>query len=234
MINRNSITLRKAAVITGISLLLMILLAPFAELYVMPKLVIPYQANETASNIVTNQSLFVAAIFSYLITFILDIVISWSLYILLKPINNDLALFMAGFRFIYAVLSLVALNNLVTAFQLLTTSGYLELYKPDQVNNLAMVALRSFKNHWYFGLIFFGIHLLFLGYMVYRSKYIPWILGIILMIAGVGYLLTSIRPYAFPGIKIDFARYTFYGEILFMLWLLIRGSKIRETLDTGI
>jgi hypothetical protein len=212
----------------------MVIVAPFAELYVMPKLVNPFQAKETAQNILTNQSLFVSAIFSYLLTFTLDIVISWSLYILLKPVNKDLAMLTAVFRLIYAIIAIVALNNLITAFQLLTTSGYLELFKPDQVNNLAMVTLRAFKNHWYFGIIIFGIHLLLLGYMVYKSGYKPKILGIILMITGIGYLLTSMRPYLFPDVRINFAQYTFYGEILFMIWLLIRGYKIREPEFTTI
>lgn len=62
MFKRNRITLKKAASITGISLLVMVILAPFAELYVMPKLVNPFQATETAQNIIANQSLFIAAI----------------------------------------------------------------------------------------------------------------------------------------------------------------------------
>ena len=54
------------------------------------------------------------------------------------------------------------------------------------------------------------------------------ILGVLLIIAGLGYLLTSLKPFLFPDINLDFAEYTFYGELIFMLWLLIRGSKIQE------
>jgi Domain of unknown function (DUF4386) len=91
-----------------------------------------------------------------------------------------------------------------------------------------MIYFRAFKNHWYFGIIIFGAHLLLLGYLVFRSHYIPRILGVVLIITGLGYLLTTIRPYLFPNINVDFAKFTFYGELIFMLWLLIKGSRIKE------
>jgi hypothetical protein len=90
-----------------------------------------------------------------------------------------------------------------------------------------MFALSAFKSQWNFGLIFFGIHLLLLGYLVFRSDYIPSILAVLLVIAGFGYLLTSLNPYLFHT-NLDFAQYTFYGELIFMLWLLIKGSRIKE------
>ena len=77
-------------------------------------------------------------------------------------------------------------------------------------------------------MIFFAVHLLLTGFLVIKSVYIPRILGILLIITGIGYLLTSLRPYLFPAINIDFAMFTFFGEIVFMLWLLIRGHKITE------
>lgn len=224
----NKISLCTAALIAGISLLGSVIAAPFAELYVFPKLVVPYEAAITAKNIIAHQSLFTAAIFAYLFTFICDIVLAWALYILLKPVNKQLSKLTAWFRLVYTIIALVALNNLITAFRLLTTTEYSKLFKRDQLEALVMIYLRAFKNHWYFGIILFGVHLLFLGYLVYKSKYIPKILGVLLIITGLGYLLTTLRPYLFPGIHIDFAQYTFYGELVFMLWLLIRGSKIEE------
>jgi len=50
----------------------------------------------------------------------------------------------------------------------------------------------------------------------------------LLIIAGLGYLLTSLKPFLFPDINLDFAAYTFYGELIFMLWLLIKGPRIKE------
>lgn len=227
MTTTNQNELRTAALVTGFALFLSVMVAPFAELYAYPKLVVPFNSTETAKNIVAHRTLFVTVIFCYFITFVVDIVLAWSLFILLKPVNRNLALLAALFRLTYSIIALVALNNMVTVFQLLTTPEYLSVLQQDQLNSLAMVYLRAFRNHWYFGIIIFGLHLLLIGYLVYKSHYIPRILGIVLAITGLGYLLTSIRSYWFPGINVDFAQYTFYGELIFMLWLLIRGARIK-------
>jgi len=218
-----------AALIAGFAILTSAVAAPFAELYAYPKLVVPDEAAETARHILSNGRLFIFMIFGYLITFFCDIVIAWALYILLKPVNEDVSLFTAWLRLVYAVIAVVALNNLVTVWRLLNTPDYLKMFQPDQLYVQAMIYVRAFRNHWYFGMIFFAIHLLLLGYLVIRSHFIPRILGVLLMITGIGYLLTTVRPYLLPNVNVDFAQYTFYGELIFMFWLLLRGSKIRET-----
>jgi Domain of unknown function (DUF4386) len=221
-------SLARAALIAGIGLLIMVIAAPFAELYVFPKLVIAENAAETVKNIIANKMLFTSAIFGYLITFICDLVVGWALYVLLKPVNKNLSVITAGFRWVYTGIALVALLNLVTVLRLLNTSNTLSLFQPDQLGAQVMLSLSAFRTQWHFGLLFFGIHLGLLGYLVSRSKYIPGILGVLLIITGLGYLLTSLKPFLFPDISLDFAEYTFYGELIFMLWLLIRGSKIQE------
>src|SRR5215217_3733320 len=120
--NPNTTSLRTAALIAGLALLTMAIAAPFAQLFVFPKLIIPGDAAETASNILTNQTLFRAALFGYLITFICDLVAAWALYVLLKPVNENLSLFTAWFRLVYTVIALVALLNLVTVSGLLSAS----------------------------------------------------------------------------------------------------------------
>ena len=225
----NKTPLRTAALIAGVSLLIMVLAAPFAELYAYPKLVISGNATQTVQNILENKSLFTAVIFGYLITFICDVLAAWALYVLLKPVNENISLLAAWFRLIYTVIALVALLNLVTVLRLLNTSNISSLFQPDQLQAQVMLSLQVFRSHWYFGLLFFGIHLILLGYLVLRSKYIPKVLGMLLVIAGLGYMLTTLKPYLFPTINLDFAEYTFYGELLFMLWLLIKGSRLQES-----
>lgn len=230
MTNATSKTsLGKAALIAGIGLLIMAIAAPFAELYVYPKLVIPENPAETIQNILANQTLFSSAIFGYLIAFLCDVLVAWALYLLLKPVNENLSLLTASFRLMYTVIALVALLNLVTVFGLLSASDPLGGSQPDQLYAQVMFSLTTFRSHWYFGLLFFGIHLGLLGYLVFRSNYIPKIVGVLLIIAGLGYLLSNLKPFLFPNINLDFAEYTFYGELIFMLWLLIKGSRIKES-----
>src|SRR5215216_1229539 len=215
-------TLRTAALIAGIGLLIMVVAAPFAELFAFPKLVVAGNAAETTQNILANQTLFTAAIFGYLITFLCDLVVAWALYVLLQPVNQELSLLTAWFRLVYTVIALEALLNLVTILRLLNTENPLTDFQ-------VMLSLSAFRTHWYFGLLFFGIHLVLLGYLVLKSNYIPRILGILLMIAGLGYLLSNLKPFLFPNVNLDFAEYTFYGELIFMLWLLLRGARIQES-----
>ncbi len=224
----NKTSLGKAALIAGIGLLIMVIAAPYAELYVYPKLIVPANAAETTKNIIANKTLFTSAIFGYLITFICDLVVAWALYILLKPVNKNLSLTTAGFRWAYTGIALVALLNLVTVLRLLNTSDILPILQPDQLHAQVTLSLNTFRTQWHFGLLFFGIHLGLLGYLVFRSKYIPKILGVLLIIAGLGYVLTTLKPYLFPTVNLDFAEYTFYGELIFMLWLLIIGARIKE------
>lgn len=198
------------------------------ELVAYPKLVVPGNAAETIKNITTNKGLFVYVIFGYLLTFICDVVVAWALYILMKPVNEQLSLLAAVFRWIYTLIALIALLNLVTVFRILNTSDYSTVFQPIGLNVQIMYLLKTFKSSWYFGLIFFGIHLGLLGYLVIKSGYIPALLGVLLIITGFGYLLTTLRPYLFPTINVDFAKYTFYGELVFMLWLLIKGWRIKE------
>lgn len=117
--NPTKISLLKAAMIAGITILIIALIAPFAELFLYPKLVNPANPAETVKNIISHKALFVTAIFSYLLTFTGDVVISWALYILLAPVNKHLSLLTAWFRLIFSFIALAALLNLVTVFQLL-------------------------------------------------------------------------------------------------------------------
>lgn len=218
------LTLRQAALIAGFGYL--ISPVPFAEFYVYPKLVIPGNIEQTAQNIATHGGLFLAAIFCYLITFISDVVIAWALYVLLVPVNRSVSLLTAWFRLVYTVIALFGLLNLVTVFRLLNTPDYLTVFGPGQLHAQVMLLLNSFRYDWSMGLILFGIHLGLLGYLVYRSGYIPRIIGILLAIDGLGWVIDSLRPYLYPNAHLRFLFITFFGELFFMLWLLVRGWKI--------
>jgi len=224
----NNTSLRTAALIAGLGLLIMVVAAPYAEIFAFPKLVVPNKADETIKNIITNKSLFISCILCYLITFICDIVVAWALYILLRPVKKYLSLLTAWFRLAYTFIALVALLNLITVLRLANTFNYLTSLEQNQLYIQAGFSLNAFKDYWSFGILFFGIHLSLLGYLILASNYIPKIMGILVIISGLGYLLTSLRPYLFPEMKLDFAAYTFFGELIFMLWLLIKGSKIKE------
>ncbi len=219
-------TLRQAALVAGVGYLLMPV--AFAEFYVFPKLVVAGDIEQTAQNIQAHGGLFLAAIFCYLISFISDVVIAWALYILLAPVNRSLSLLAAWFRLMYTAMALFALLNLVVAHRLLTTADYLPLFGVGPRNAQLRLLLDSFRYDWSLSLIVFAIHLALIGWLIYRSGYVPRTIGILLVINGLGWLVDSLRPYFFPSAHLGFVAVTFFGELVFMIWLLVRGWKVPQ------
>src|SRR3569832_1624282 len=150
----------------------MVACAPFAEIYVFPKLILQGNAEQTTKNIIANKGLFIAGMFGYLITFICDIIVAWALYILLKPVNQNFSLLTALFRLVYAVIAIIALLNIVNIINLLNPSHYLFTDRPDQLYSQVILSVRSFKSSFSFGILFFAIHLILLGSLIFKTPYI--------------------------------------------------------------
>jgi hypothetical protein len=222
------ITLRQAAMIAGCSLILMMVLSSVAEIYIYPKLVAPDQFEQTIANILANNGLFVTGILCYLVVFIGDVVVAWALYILLRPVNAPLSLLTGWFRLVHALIALAALVHLLTVQRVLSTPNHQIVFGSDRLHPQLMLMIHSFRYGWGISLVFFGIHLVLLGYLVYKSGYIPKFIGIVLLIAGAGYIIYNLSPYLFPGIRVDFLLITFFGELIFIIWLLIRGSTLQQ------
>ena len=179
-------------------------------------------------NILAHQTLFTAGILSYLFNFTCDIVIAWALYGLLKPVNEALSLLTAWFRLVYSVISLVALINLVTVLRLLDNTDYIKVFGSDQLHTQAWLTIHAFRDGWSPGFFFFAIHLVLLGYLVFRSGYIPRVMGVFLIIAGLGYLINTLQPFLSPKVNIDYITIAFFGEVIFTFWLLIKGWRIKD------
>jgi hypothetical protein len=222
------ISLRKAAIVAGLGLLIMTILAIFANFFVLQSLIVPGDAAITANNIMANELLFRLGICSFIIVAILDVVVAWALYVLLKPVNKSLSLLSAWFRLVYAAILGIALVNFFSVLQFLSGADYLTAFEPNQLHAQVMLFLNAFNYGWTIGLIFFGIHLSILGYLVFKSGYIPKILGVLLIIAGLGYLIDNFVIFLLPNYGATIAMVTFIGELLFMLWLLFKRGKILE------
>jgi len=226
--NRNAdISLGKAALIAGISLFVMVLTTPFAEFSIFPKLIDSENATKTAENIINNKHLFSVAIFLILLTLIADIVASWALYIFLKPVNKSLSLLTAWFRLMYTAMYFIALYNLLEILSIIKSIKYLKDTGIGQINDSILLQIKAFRVEGSFGLIIFGIYLILLGYLVYKANYIPKIFGIILIIAGLSWVIDKLSSFLFPEINTQFLFILTLGELIFMLWLLIKGSRIK-------
>jgi len=228
MTNHNAdISLSKSAIIAGIGLLIMTILA-FGSFPILQNLIVPGDATATANNIMTNELLFRIAVCGFLIVIILDVVVAWALYVLLKPVNKSLALLAAWFRLVYAAIFAAALNNLFSILDLVNSSDYLKVFETGQLHAQVLIFLNAFNYGWDIGLAIFGLHLFVLGYLVFKSGYIPKVLGVLLVIASFGYLIDSFGKFILPSYNLTIVMFTFIGELLFMLWLLFKGAKISE------
>lgn len=224
----NDISPRSAAVVAGLGLLLMAVLAPFANFYILGNLVVANDATATANTIFASLGLFRIGIIVFLVVAVLDVVVAWALYVLLEPVNKNLSLLAAWFRLVYAAVFAVALLPLLNILQLLGGAAYLKAFETNQLHAQVMVSLGAFHAGWDFGLVLFGIHLLLLGYLVFKSVALPKWLGILISIAGLGYLIDSFGKFLIPNDNISIAMFTFVGEFLLIFWLLWWGMK-RQT-----
>jgi Domain of unknown function (DUF4386) len=224
--NGDGLTLRRAALTAAFAYFLMPV--TIAEFYINPKLLVPGNIERTAQNIAAQGTLFAAAILCYLITLILDVIIAWALYILLAPVNRSVSLLAAWFRLVYTVMALVSLLNLTTVYRLLHTPVYLTAFGSGPLHAQVLLLLNSYRYDWSFSLIIFGIHLGLLGYLIYRSGYIPKIIGILLVLDGLVWVVNPLQPYLYPKAPLGFLLPISFMELILPLWLLLRGWRIEE------
>ena len=220
-------SLNKTARIIGVLYLVITVLAPFGLLYVPANLIAPGDATATANNVMASEQLFRLSIVSASVVFLLEIVITALLYDLLKPVNQTLSLVAAFSRLAMTVVQGINPLNHFIALLLLSGAGYLKAFEPGQLRALGLLFLNA---HEYVTLVwglFFGFHLLVLGYLVYKSGYIPRILGGLLVVVSLCYLTQSYGTILFPQYKGTFDILGFLAiiEIAFPLWLLIKGVK---------
>ena len=218
---------RRFALVAALGLLAMALMAPFAQFGVLQTLIVPGDLAATISNLVASEGLFRATIAAFLIIAIVDIAVAWALYVLLRPVNETLALLVAWLRVAYAAVFAHALVNLLDVAQLLqgpTASA-------AQIQAHVVSSIASFNNGWDLGLAIFGLHLVGLGALLVRSVDFPKFLGALVAVAGIGYLADSFGTVLVPGYTLTISVFTFIGEALLIIWLIkfaIKGSRSSE------
>ena len=218
--------IQKAGLISGIGILIMVLTVPIAEFVIFPELIDYKNAEITFHNIHENRKLFTVGIFLHVITLICDLVVAWSLYIFLRPTSKDFSLLVALFRIAFALITLAALLNLVSVLNLTVNSDYLSVFDHSLYAKV-LLAIKNFNLQWSFAFAFFSLYLILLGILVYKSTYIPKIFGIVLIVAGLGYLVETLRSFFFPSVAMDYVMITYFGELIFMFWLLIKSWRVK-------
>lgn len=172
------------------------------------------------------EGMFRLGIGSWFLVVSLDVVIAWALFEVFRPVSTGLSMLAAWFRLVYTAVFMVAISELVGALGLLSYQEYLAVFSADQLHAQALLRIDTFTEIWDAGLILFGLHLLVIAYLAYRSGYVPRVLGVLLGIAGVGYAFDGFGAVLLQSLSIKIASFTFIGEFLLALWLVIWGRRI--------
>ena len=213
--------------IAGVLYLFIAVSGIFNMMFGPSSLIVLGDAAITANNIMASESLFRLGIVNDLIAQTVGILLVIALYKLLKPVNKNQALLMVIFALVGIPIVMLNLLNQFAAQLLLSGANYLTVFAADQLQALVMLFLNLDEHGFFIAHIFWGLWLFPMGYLVYKSGYIPRILGILLIIAGFGYLIDFVTFFFVPSFG-PIKMFTFIGEVLFPLWLLIKGVNVEQ------
>lgn len=228
-------TINTTARIGGILYLVIIVAGIFGEMFVRGKLVVPGDAVATAGNITASPFLWRLGIAGDLLMHICDVSLMLVFYLLLSPVNKNLALLAVLFNLVQTAVLVANKLNLLTPLFLSGDAEYLQAFEPRQLQALGYLAIKSHGYGFGLGLIFFDCECLIVGYLIYRSGYLPKTLGVLMAAAGLCYHINSfalildpsLANRLFPPILLP----AFAGELSLCLWLMIKGvdpAKWRE------
>lgn len=193
---------------------------------VQENLVVAGNARETAANILASGGLFNIAILVELVMSVCWILAAYYLYVLFKTTDKNLALLMVLLVSVGAAITCLTTLNKYAAWSLLHGAGYLTAFDDAQMQALALFFLDLSREGLLFNHMFFGGWLFPLGYLVFKSGYFPKLvaifLSVTLVIGGFGYWTDFAVFLLKPDFGVKLIHYTFWGELFFLLWLLIK------------
>lgn len=203
------------------------------ELFIRPGMIVTGDAAATIRNIAASEAIFRLSLLSDLVRQILLILLPLVLYKLLKPVNKTIAALMVIFALVGVPISMLNEINHFAVLLLSSGAGYLIAFNSDQLNDLVMFFLELRKYGTYIPQLL-SIWVLLLGYLVFKSVFLPRILGILLMLGGLCYTVSAVLFFLFPNFDATiFGLFAFIGEALFYLWILIKGVNVEEWKKTG-
>ncbi|MBD3723570.1 MAG: DUF4386 domain-containing protein [Flavobacteriaceae bacterium] len=218
---------------SGIAYLIIFLAGFYANFAVLESLIDQNNTSITATNFINNHSQFGNGLLAFVVMLIFDLVLVWSLFGMSKSISKNISYVTSFFRLFHATLFGFALFKLWETYQLTMNAT-----NTANLQNSVSELLFYFDTLWTVGLLFFGVHLVLLGYLAIKSTYIPKTLGLLLILAAIGYMTDGLA-------KLFMSNYTDYkevfevivilpsviGEFSFTVWLLIKGFKRQKNIN---
>jgi len=223
---------KNLARVAGLLYLIVIATGLFAEIFVRQAFKVSGDALTTANNIQSSEMLFRLGVVADIVNFICGLPCVLIIYFLFKRINKYLLQLALVFVIIQTAIIAVNLLNQTSPLLILGNNAYLKSFQPNQLATLSQLSLNIQAVGYAIGLVFFGFYCLLVGYVIFKSKIVPKLLGILYIISGIGYLINSFTMLLSKGFANPIFSYVaipiFIGELSFCLWLLIKGIDNSE------
>jgi hypothetical protein len=218
--------------IGGVLYLIIIVVGIFDEAFVRNRIIVSGDATATAANIRSLESLWRFGIAAEFFLLICAVALTLIFFVLLRPVSRDLALLAVFFNLVSVAVEAAVQLYLLGALFPLGKAEYLRAFEPEQLYALASLSVKSHSYGFGVALIFFGCVCLILGYLIFRSGFLPKALGVLMQIAGLSYLTDSfvliLAPTfanrIFPAVLVP----AFVGEASLCLWLLVKGVNAEK------
>jgi hypothetical protein len=217
---------KTTARIAGLLYLSLIPLGVFGILYVPNTLFVEGDAAATAHNIIANTSLFRLSIMSALVCQLVNIAVVLLLAKLLQPVSRTLAKLMVLFILLGAPIAMLNELNHMGVLFVLSGSSSLSGFTEQQLHGFAAMLIEMHQQGIQIAAVFWGLWLFPMGVLVYRSKYLPKVIGVLLVIGSLGYLADFLIAFLLPNISFVVSEFTFMGEFAIALWLLVKGVDV--------
>lgn len=216
--------------LAGLLYVLVALLTPFVLLYVPGQLYVAGDASATVGRISANQDLFVASIIVGLVSEFLFVTVILLLYRLLRGFGEPLAVLMLVLIMLQVPLAFLGMANEVATLQFIRGGEFLDVFDPPQRDALVMLMINVDRQGVLVSQVFWGLWLLPLGVLVFRSRFIPRFLGVWLILNGLAYVALSFIGLVTPAYRataFNIATPLMFGELALALWLLIMGARVK-------
>ncbi len=225
----SSDSIQRYARLTGLLILVSIVFGGFGEGYAPSHLIVAGDAAATASNIRASPMLFRAGFAAYWVEAACDVALAVLFYVLLRPVNRTLALLSAFFGMAATMTYAFAESFYFAPALILSGTSYLRPFSQDQLDALTLLSMKLFNSIGAIFLGFYGLATIIRGYLVYRSGYLPRVLGALFMIGGAGFLLSNALFVLAPSYatqRLLFAMAPAGAAML--LWLLVKGVDVER------
>ncbi|GLQ46489.1 DUF4386 domain-containing protein [Dyella lipolytica] len=211
----------------GVLMLVSMLAGIFGEMYVPSKLIVSSDATATAGNIASFHMLFRLGFASYLVEALCDVGLTLIFYVLLKPVQKNIALLAVLFGIISTALYGVAELFYIAAPLVLANHDYLKVFSPDQLNALALLSLQLYAYGAEIFMVFYGTAAVLRGYLIFRSGYLPRTLGVLWVLAGFGFIAKNFLLVLGPSYASDLLLLPMLiAGLSLMTWLLVKGVDV--------